>query len=396
VQIKTIAMSATTAVVLGLTLTACSGGGGGAGGASEGKSGGDAKPVSGSAVKIDLTKDVEKKVGVTLTDTQVGDRVEIKKVSTKLDTDNVKSLKSSQGDVVLVQLKVTVPDDGYSVSTTDIGLTDDQDTTSSNLYAGGLEAAMEAQGYAALPSYVSTGSTKTGWVALQVLDTAKSADLTWKRAKHTDYESGKKYPARTMTAPLLKNTGADSAVTAAKEGATPKKASAKSTDDVTKNTVTVDQIITNFPLPAAVDYESGHIVAVHIKADAGSVYTSGWSPSDLQLLTADGDKIDRYSNADVATALAEKGFSGLTDDGYISSGESTTGWVPFLVKPSTGDSGFTISQHRRAANIIGGGSVPAADFPAKIAVEGVSDDSGSSESDDQSTEGSDDGSGSNA
>lgn len=393
-QLKTIAMSATTAVVLGLTLTACSGGGGN--GAAEGKSGGDAKPVSGSAVTIDLTKDTEKKAGVTLTDTKIGDRVEVKKISTKLKTDNVTSLKSSQGDVVLVQLKVTVPEKGSSVSTTDFGLTDDQDTTSSNLYAGGLEAAMEAQGYAAFPSYVSAGSTKTGWVALQLLDTAKSAELTWKRAAHTDYESGKKYKERTLTAPLLTNTGADAAVSAAKEGATPKKASAKSTDPVTKNTVTVDQIITNFPLPAAVDYETGHIVAVHIKADAGSVYTSGWSPSDLQLLTADGDKVDRYSSPDVKTALAEKGFTGLTDDGYISSGESTTGWVPFLVKPSTGDSGFTISQHRRAANIIGGGSVPAADFPAKIGIEGVTDDSGSSESDDQSTEGSDDGSGANA
>lgn len=393
-QIKTIAMSATTAVVLGLTLTACSGGGGG--GSAEGKSGGDAKPVSGSAVKIDLTKDVEKKVGVTLTDTRLGNRIEVKKISTKLNTDNVKSLKSSQGDVVLVQLKVTVPEDGSSVSTTDFGLVDDQDTTSSNLYAGGLEAAMEAQGFAELPSYVSTGSTKTGWVPLQVLDTAKSADLTWKRAEHTDYESGKKVKARTLKAPLLENTGADSAVAAAKEGATPKKASATSTDPVTKNVVTVDQIITDFPLPAAVDYESGHIVAVHIKVDAGSVYTSGWSPSDLQLLTSDGDKIDRYSNSDVATALAEKGFSGLTDDGYISSGESTTGWVPFLVKPSTGDSGFTISQHRRAANIIGGGSVPAADFPAKVVISGQSSDSGSSDSDDQSTDSSDDGSGASA
>lgn len=392
-QLKTIAMSATTAVILGLTLTACSGGGAAA---PEGKSGGDdAKPVSGSAVKIDLTKDTEKSTGITLTDTQLGDRVQVKQISTKLNTDNVKSLKSSQGDVVLIQLKVTVPEDGYSVSTSDFGLTDDQDTTSSDLYAGGLEAAMEAQGFAALPSYVETGSTKTGWVALQLLDTAKSADLTWKRAEHTDYESGKKYPARTLKGPLLTNTGADSAVTAAKEGATPKQASAKSTDDVTKNTVTVDQVITNFPLPAAVDYESGHIVAVHIKADAGSVYTSGWAPSDLQLITADGDKLDRYSNSDVATALAEKGFPGLTEDGYISSGESTTGWVPFLVKPSTGDSGFTISQHRRAANIIGGGSVPAADFPAKIAISGVSDDD-SSDSDDQSTETGDDGSGSNA
>jgi hypothetical protein len=391
VQLKTIAMSATTAVVLGLTLTACSGGGGGS---SESKGGGDTKPVSGSAVKVDLTKEAETKAGITLTDTQLGDRVQVKQISTKLKTDNVKSLKTSEGDVVLVQLKVTVPEDGYSVSASDFGLTDDQDTTSSDLYAGGLEAAMEAQGYSALPSYVETGSTKTGWVPLQLLDTAKSADLTWKREKHTDYESNKKYPARTMSAPLLKNTGADSAVTAAKEGATPKQASAKSTDDVTKNTVTVDQIITNFPLPAAVDYESGHIVAVHVKADAGSVYTSGWSPSDLQLLTADGDKLDRYSNPDVATALAEKGFPGLTDDGYISSGESTTGWVPFLVKPSTGDSGFTISQHRRAANIIGGGSVPAADFPAKIAIRGESGD-GSSDSDDQTSDDSED-SGSNA
>lgn len=360
---KTFVVSAATATVVGLALTGCSAGGS----ANSGKAG-DAEPVVGKAVKVDLTKDAVTKSGLVLTDTDLGDKVEVKQISTKFDPTNLTSFKSGEGDIVMVQVKVSIPEDGFSVSTNDFGLKDEDGNTSSDLYAGGLEAAMDAQGFPQLPSYVEQGSVKTGWVPLQIQDTAKSAKITWKRDKQKDYSSGKTYPARTLNAPLFTNTGAEKAVTAAKEGATPKTASATSTDPETQNTVKVDQIITNFPLPASMTYETGHVVAIHVTANAGSVYTAGWSPRDVQLVTKDGSKVEYASDSDLKTALAEKGFQAPTDSGYISSGESTDGWLPFIVKPKTEEDGFKINQHRDAANIIGGGSLPAADFPADITI----------------------------
>ncbi|QDH10863.1 hypothetical protein FE634_21715 [Nocardioides dongxiaopingii] len=132
------------------------------------------------------------------------------------------------------------------------------------------------------------------------------------------------------------------------EGGAPVAVGETITDDVLGDTITVAQVLRDFPAPAefsGITEDGGELVLVEVEVSAGDEF-SGGVQGGFKLL-ADGD------TAGSATTIADEA---MTAAGYppfegVSSGEQGGGWLCFQVNSRAET--YELEYTRAAANIIG-------------------------------------------
>jgi hypothetical protein len=140
------------------------------------------------------------------------------------------------------------------------------------------------------------------------------------------------------------------------------------TDDVFKQHYKVISYIPSLPIPEDFDiekwgvYDGATVLAmqVELSVDADTEYSKMAFGDDLNLYGTDGNDIPAQS----ASILMEEAYADeypLVED--ASAGETTTGWVAFIIIDSTGTAPYTVKVERREAQVLGTDQViPAAEF----------------------------------